>query len=227
MVKKKISVEDAANQIDTSEQLDLKFATIKPKDNKSRGMDIKIQNKDPAYEIKSVDKANKGSGIKTSAAPVQGSAEAIVEENVFHMSGPLSRQPAQPRPHEYDDSGLTDDLGNQSGLSGHFNEQEQKHQHYLAYGANTQKRYNNDYTYEDENNMTVMTQNLNDKSGISMHKKGKQSIGAILTTDGGDETFDIELAQAQIKKKHRDRKQAQGTSTDIFNTSSYGNVKMQ
>ena len=70
MVKKKISVEDAANQIDTSEQLDLKFATIKPKDNKSRGMDIKIQNKDPAYEIKSVDKANKGSGIKTSAAPV-------------------------------------------------------------------------------------------------------------------------------------------------------------
>ena len=60
-----------------------------------------------------------------------------------------------------------------------------------------------------------------------MHKKAKQSIGAILTTDGGDETFDIELAQANMKQKHRDRKQAQGTSTDIFNTSSYGNVKMQ
>ena len=74
--------------------------------------------------------------------------------------------------------------------------------------------------------MTVMTQNLNDKSGVSMHKK--KSVGAILTTDGGgDETFDIELAQAQMKNKHRDRKQAQGTSTDIFNTSSYGNVKMQ
>ena len=61
---------------------------------------------------------------------------------------------------------------------------------------------------------------------MSMHKK--KSVGAILTTDGGgDETFDIELAQAQMKNKHRDRKQAQGTSTDIFNTSSYGNVKMQ
>ena len=55
-------------------------------------MDIKIQN--TAFEIKSVDKANKDSGIKTSAAPVQGSAEAIVEENVFHMSGPLNKQPA-------------------------------------------------------------------------------------------------------------------------------------
>ena len=74
--------------------------------------------------------------------------------------------------------------------------------------------------------MTVMTQNLNDKSGVSMHKK--MIVGAVLTTDGGgDETFDIELAQAQMKNKHRDRKQAQGTSTDIFNTSSYGNVKMQ
>ena len=76
--------------------------------------------------------------------------------------------------------------------------------------------------------MTVMTQNLNDKSGVSMHKKLTVGAGAVLTTDGGgDETFDIELAQAQMKNKHRDRKQAQGTSTDIFNTSSYGNVKMQ
>ena len=51
---------------------------------------MKINNSNSAFEIKSVDKANKGSGIKTSAAPVQGSAEAIVEENVFHMSGPLN-----------------------------------------------------------------------------------------------------------------------------------------
>ena len=43
--------------------------------------------------------------------------------------------------------------------------------------------------------MTVMTQNLNDKSGVSMHKKLTVGGGAILTTDGGgDETFDIELA---------------------------------
>ena len=46
--------------------------------------------------------------------------------------------------------------------------------------------------------MTVMTQNP-DKSGVSIHKKAKQSIGAILTTDGGDETFDIELAQENMK----------------------------
>ena len=57
----------------------------------------------------------------TSAAPVQGSAEAIVEENVFHMSGPLNNP--QPPALNNDDSGLTDDLGNQSGLSGHFNDQ--------------------------------------------------------------------------------------------------------
>ena len=68
---------------------------------------------------------NKGSGIKTSAAPVQGSAEAIVEENVFHMSGPPNKNPLPPEPTGFnDDSGLTDDLGNQSGLSGHFNEQQ-------------------------------------------------------------------------------------------------------
>ena len=43
--------------------------------------------------------------------------------------------------------------------------------------------------------MTVMTQNLNDKSGVSMHKKLTVGAGAVLTTDGGgDETFDIELA---------------------------------
>ena len=44
------------------------------------------------------------------------------------------------------------------------------------------------------NNMTVMTQNLNDKSGISMHRK-KPSMGNngyVLTTDGNDETFDID-----------------------------------
>ena len=76
------------------------------------------------------------------------------------------------------------------------------------------------------NNMTVMTQNLNDKSGISMHRK-KPSVGNngyVLTTDGCDETFDVDLVMANAAK-HRSRKQAQGTSTDIFNTSSYGSVQ--
>jgi len=46
---------------------------------------------------------------------------------------------------------------------------------------------------EDDNNMTVMT--ANDKSGISIHQK-KLSVGnpggQVLTTDGCDETFDID-----------------------------------
>ena len=73
--------------------------------------------------------------------------------------------------------------------------------------------------------MTVMTNNLN-ATNVTGHMK-KPSVGygmPVLTTDGNDETFDIDMAMAARRKS---RKQALGTSVNIFDTSSIGSVPMR
>ena len=74
-------------------------------------------------------------------------------------------------------------------------------------------------------NMTQMTNNLN-ITGVSHMKKPSLgfNMNTVLTTDGGDETFDIDVA---MMNKRQSRKQATGTSTNIFDTSSYGSVPMR
>ena len=74
--------------------------------------------------------------------------------------------------------------------------------------------------------MTVMTNNLNatNITGNHMKKPSVGKSGYVLTTDGGDETFDIDMAMAN---KRKSRKQALGTSVNIFDTSSIGSVPMR
>jgi hypothetical protein len=96
-----------------------------------------------------------------------------------------------------------------------------------VYGATPQAdpRYQHEKDEYDEMNMTQMTNNLN-ATNVSHLKKpsvGGGKYDAVLTTDGGDETFDIEA----IQRQHKGRKDPTGQSMNIFNTSSAGSVKMR
>ena len=66
-----------------------------------------------------------------------------------------------------------------------------------VYGKTSQAnelRYKHDDKEDyDEMNMTQMTNNMN-TTNISHLKKPSVGYGIVLTTDGGDETFDIDMA---------------------------------
>ena len=117
------------------------------------------------------------------------------------------------------------DLHNTSVASAEF-AKPAKQQMFPVYGATPQAdpRYQHEKDEYDEMNMTQMTNNLN-ATNVSHLKKpsvGGGNYNPILTTDGGDETFDVEMIQRQLKG----RKDPTGQSMNIFNTSSAGSVKM-
>jgi len=82
-------------------------------------------------------------------------------------------------------------------------------------------RYQHEKDEYDDMNMTQMTNNNLNGTNVSHLKKpsmGAGNYGAVLTTDGGDETFDVEM----IQRQHRASKDPTGQrqSMNIFNTSS-------